>query len=194
MSKGKALAGSLIPILMVGLLVFYGCSKDNGIVGPAETGPDNPGGEINILQVADDGYTTCGGSFSSEEYIIAAEGGTVELQFSFYDIMTADHTIDIPAGALPADTTMSISAPIPWMAVVELGTDGIDFLHSVNVELNWSGRYLGSLSPKSDLGVFRWDPDMYTWEEVPAKVSFGAGWITAVFQRDHFSRYAVAER
>ena len=194
MSKGKALAGSLIPILMVGLLVFYGCSKDNGINEPALTGPDNPSDEIKILRVADEGYTTCGGMFESEEYIIAAEGGTVELEFSFYGILEAEHRVVVPAYALPADTIVSIAAPIPWMAVVELGTDGLEFSKSVSVFLEFTADYLGSSSQSSDYGVFRWNPETWGWEEIPAKVMVGEGWITAYFRLDHFSRYAVAER
>jgi hypothetical protein len=191
MSKGKALAGSLIPILMVGLLVFYGCSKDNGINTPAASGPED---EIEILRVADESYSACGGSYSAEEYIIAADGGSVELQFSFYGIMDADHVVDVPRDALPADTIVSIEAPIPWMAVVELGTDGLVFNKLVNVDLTWSGRQLGSLGTTSDLGVFCFDPDSYKWFEIPAKVTAGEGWVNALFSLEHFSRYAVAER
>jgi hypothetical protein len=191
MSKGKALAGSLIPILMVGLLVFYGCSKDNAIVEPVSSDPYD---ELNIVRVADDAHSVSGGSYSAEEYIIAADGGTVELQFSFYGVLDADHIVDVPAAALPADTIISITAPIPWMAVVDLGTDGLVFKRPVDVDLNFVGPFLGSQSLNADYGVFRWDPDAVRWEEIPSTVTYGDAWINAQFSVDHFSRYAVAER
>jgi hypothetical protein len=194
MSKGKALAGSLIPILMVGLLVFYGCSKDTSINSPVVTGTDDPLDMINIVQVEEGSHSASWGSFSAKEHIVAADGGTVNLTYTWYGYMDGDHTVDVPAGALPGDTTVSITVPYPWMMVVDMGTAGLNFSRSVDIDLHYESPYIGSLSPTSNYYIAYWNPATSKWEEIPGTVTYGNGWIDAEFSVDHFSRYAVAER
>ena len=104
------------------------------------------------------------------------------------------HVVDVPAGALSKDTIISIRAPIPWLMIVDLGTDGLVFNKRVEVELNYSGQFVGSTATKNYC-LIHWDEKSMKWEQVEdASISYGEGWLRAEFSADHFSRYAVSER
>lgn len=85
-----------------------------------------------LLQFA--GTPSLAGARHAEKRIIAAEGGFVELN---------GFRVDIPAGALPADTTVTIDLPTDELlaerVVAEFGPHGVQFNTPVTLTFPLSG-------------------------------------------------------
>ncbi len=114
----------------------------------------------------------------AEKYIRAADGGFVELN---------GFRVDIPAGALPRDTTVTIDLPTDLLlakrVVAEFGPHGVQF----NTPVTLGFPLTGVLLTGSPFQVVRWEDDHW--------VGLG-GWLSADGSRiygttPHFSAYGT---
>jgi hypothetical protein len=117
----------------------------------------------------------------AEKYIRAADGGFVELN---------GFRVDIPAGALPNDTTVTLDLPtdlaLAKRLVAEFGPHGVQF----NTPVTLSFPLAGVLMNGSPFQVVRWEDDHW--------VGLG-GWLSADGSRiygttPHFSTYGGREK
>jgi hypothetical protein len=181
MVKGrlKALIGAII------LLGFYsGCEM-------YPTSPEPPEGGIEIVRLAPpEGAVVLSGPLYAEAWIEAEEGGEVTLSAQ-YMTWQIEHTVSVPAGALPQDTTVSISLPHPFLVLVELEPSNVNFNIPVEVELRYDGFDCGFMMQWS-LGMFWWDEANQVWVPIDAEIEVGEDGLRVSFSVEHFSRYALA--
>lgn len=108
--------------------------------------------------------------------ILAAEGGWVEL---------AGYRVDIPAGALPADTTITIELPtsgsLASRLVAEFGPHGVQFNTPVTLTFPLTGVLLSGEAVE----VARWEDG--AWRGLGGAVSADGLHLTG--QTPHFSTY-----
>jgi hypothetical protein len=158
-------------------LVLAGCSER----AQAPLAPTAPtavlSGTIDVnglLQFV--GTPNLSGARHAEKYIHASEGGYVELN---------GFRVDIPAGALPCDTTVTIDLPndavLAKRVMAEFGPHGVQF----NTPVTLSFPLTGVLLNGGPFGVARWEGDHW--------VQLG-GWVSADGTRlygttPHFSYY-----
>ena len=121
--------------LVAAVLALAGCSDSSQpmLSTPAPAAESLAGVSVNgLLQFA--GTPNLLGARRAEKRIIAAQGGFVELN---------GFRVDIPAGALPADTTVSITLPADELLakrlVAEFGPHGVQFSTPVTVTFPLSG-------------------------------------------------------
>lgn len=158
-------------------LVLAGCS-DRAQAPLAPTAPAPAlSGSIDVsglLQFI--GTPDLSGTRHAQKYIRASEGGFVELN---------GFRVDIPAGALPNDTTVTIDLPsdlvLAKRVMAEFGPHGVQF----NTPVTLSFPLTGVLLNGGPFGVARWEGDHW--------VQLG-GWTSADGTRlygttPHFSYY-----
>lgn len=96
------------------------------------------------------GTPNLGGTRHAEKFIRAADGGFVELN---------GFRVDIPAGALPYDTNVTIDLPgdavLAKRVVAEFGPHGIQFNQPVTLSFPLAGVLLGG----GPVEVARWEGD-----------------------------------
>ncbi len=118
-----------------------------------------------------------GGVRHAEKRIIASEGGTVELN---------GFKVIIPAGALPADTTVTIDLPtdlpLGKRLVAEFGPHDIQFNTPVTLVFPLSGVVLNG----DPVEVARWENG--AWTSLGGTVTSGGAELHG--QTPHFSVYA----
>lgn len=123
-----------------------------------------------------------------EPAIVGPSGGTV---------VTADDNVELsfPAGALPAEESITISAvpaSIPgvedWSNAVELGPHGTTFDVPVTLSFAVDEAALPAGVPAEALGVYTWEEN--AWVEVPGS-SLSADGSTISVEIEHFSAYSV---
>ena len=122
------------------------------------------------------GTPDLGGTRHAEKYIHASQGGYVQLN---------GFRVDIPAGALPNDTTVTIDLPsdavLAKRVMAEFGPHGVQFNTPVTLSFPLTGVLLGG----GPFGVARWETDHW--------VALGS-WVSADGTRlygttPHFSYY-----
>lgn len=113
----------------------------------------------------------------AEKRIVAAQGGFVELN---------GFRVDIPAGALPADTVVTIDLPSTSLlgkrVMAEFGPHGIRFNHPVTLTFPLSGVVLNG----NPVEVARWENG--AWTSLGGTVTGGGTRLTG--QTPTFSYYA----
>lgn len=113
----------------------------------------------------------------AEKYIRAAEGGFVELN---------GFRVDIPAGALPADTLVTIDLPsdavLGKRVLAEFGPHGVQFSAPVTLSFPLSGVQL----PGSGIEVARWENN--AWKSLGGSVSASGDRLFG--ETPHFSTYS----
>ena len=112
----------------------------------------------------------------AEKRIVASQGGFVELN---------GFRVDIPAGALPQDTTVTIDLPTDALlakrVVAEFGPHGVQFNTPVTLSFSLLGVSLNS----SPIQVSRWETDH--WVGIGGSVNLLGTRLSAT--TPHFSAY-----
>lgn len=115
----------------------------------------------------------------AEKYIRASEGGSVEI---------GGFRVEIPAGALPADTLVTIDLPtdatLAERVLAEFGPHGIRFQQPVTISFPLEG----VLVPDGPIEVRRWENDGWTSLGGAASADGRSFWSTT----PHFSTYVLA--
>lgn len=113
----------------------------------------------------------------AEKYIRASEGGFVELH---------GFRVDIPAGALPADTLVTIDLPsddvLGKRVIAEFGPHGVQFNEAVTLSVPLEGVRVPS---GSGVEVARWEND--AWTSLGGTVSADGARLFST--TPHFSTY-----
>ncbi|HEX9938032.1 MAG TPA: hypothetical protein VGB15_12950 [Longimicrobium sp.] len=162
--------------LAVAAFVLAGCSEAS----QAPLAPTAPahalGGAIDVS-----GLLTFSGTPNltaprhAEKFIVASEGGFVELQ---------GFRVDIPAGALPYSTTVTIDLPgdavLAKRVVAEFGPHGIQFNQPVTLSFPLTGVLVGG-----PVEVARWENGQW----VGLGGWLGAGGTRLYGTTPHFSYY-----
>lgn len=140
--------------LVAAVFALAGCSDSSQpmLATPAPAAEALAGVSVNgLLQFA--GTPDLTGARHAEKRIIAAQGGFVELN---------GFRVDIPAGALPADTVVTIDLPgdelLAKRVVAEFGPHGVRFNTPVTLTFPLSG-VLWNGSP---IEVARWENGAWT--------------------------------
>ncbi|HEX8696787.1 MAG TPA: hypothetical protein VF746_30490 [Longimicrobium sp.] len=176
MKTRRLLAG-----LAAAVVTLAGCSSD--ITQAPLAAPEAPaavlGGSIDLT-----GVLTFAGAPSlaeprhAEKFIRAAEGGSVELQ---------GFRVDIPAGALPRDMTITIDLPADQVlakrVLAEFGPHGTQF----NTPVTLSFPLVNALLGGGPLAVARWEGD--AWTQLPSWLSTDGTRLYGT--TPHFSTYAA---
>ena len=142
---------TLLPLLAA-VLALAGCTDTaDAPLAPAPEARRVLGGtlELNgVLQFA--GTPDLTGARHAEKYIHASTGGYVELN---------GFRVDIPAGALPNDTTVTIDLPtdnvLAKRVIAEFGPHGVQFNTPVTLSFPLTGVILSG----SAIEVARWEGD-----------------------------------
>jgi len=117
------------------------------------------------------------GTRTASKYILAAEGGFVELN---------GFRVDIPAGALPADTTITIKLPTDAVlgkrVMAEFEPHGIQFSTPATLSFPLVGVVLSGQA----IGVGRWENG--AWNDIGGTVNSAGTVLSAT--TPHFSAYA----
>jgi hypothetical protein len=116
------------------------------------------------------------GTRQASKRILAAEGGFVELH---------GFRVDIPAGALPADTTVTITLPsdplLGKRLMAEFEPHGVQFSTPATLSFPLAGVVLGG----GPIGVARWENG--AWNDIGGAVSGDGKVLSAT--TPHFSAY-----
>jgi len=122
------------------------------------------------------GAPSLGGTRHAEKRISAAAGGFVELN---------GFQVDIPAGALPCDTTVTIDLPgdllLAKRVMAEFGPHGVQFNQPVTISFPLTGVLLSG----GAVEVARWEGDH--WEGLGGWTSAGGTRLNGT--TPHFSYY-----
>jgi hypothetical protein len=166
-----------------------GCSTDN-IMGPvsaatpadggSEAGshfsliPD-PSGRLSLdVQGAKPGKGT-------SVLVSADKGGVVSL---------GRFTVEIPPGALNADTKIEISVTDPTLVMCELEPHGIQFNKPVTLTINYGGTQAEQMESSSQtLGVHWYNETAGRWQMVGRYIDTDRNLLEA--ELEHFSGYAA---
>lgn len=160
------------------LLALAGCSE---VSQPTLATPAPPqsvlGGTINlngVLQFV--GLPNLLGTRHAEKYIVASQGGFVELD---------GFRVDIPAGALSQNTTITIDLPtdnvLGKRLIADFGPHGTQF----NTPVTLTFPLLGVLWSGSPIEVARWENG--AWTSLGGSVNLLGTKLTG--QTPHFSTY-----
>jgi DNA-binding beta-propeller fold protein YncE len=158
-------------------------------------------GELVVIASQDDGGG--GGGEDGERagrLVVKGSGGKVHHPRGI--------TLDIPAGALAADTEITITAGRKAEGYgykasgagrgkklagvtegVEFGPDGTVFAEPVTISIPYDPARVPAGVDESELAVCRFDPASGVWEELPSSVDSRLRIVSA--RTEHFSLYAV---
>jgi hypothetical protein len=170
-----------LPFVLASAVLLAGCSDTvQSPVAPAEVAPNALiASAIDLSDVVQ--FASVPNLLAprrAERFIRASEGGSVELN---------GFRIDIPAGALPHDATISIELPTdPFGAkhvMAEFGPHGIQFNAPVRITFPLSG-VVGSVA---GIGVARWENGGWT----PLGGTLSADGRSVWSTTPHFSTYAA---
>jgi hypothetical protein len=168
------------------LTFMLGCSADN-IMGPGSvsTPADGSDGGSYFSIVPDpqgkSNLNVQGASLvkGTATLVSAKKGGAVSL---------GRFTLEIPPGALDADTHIKISVPDPSMVVCELEPHGLQFNKQVTLTVNYGGTVAEQLeSSKSTLGVYWYNEATGRWQLVGKGLDPDRNLTQA--KLEHFSKY-----
>ena len=171
-----------LTVLAAMLVALAGCSE-NAAAPVAPTVPEHAprtvlGGLLSLVGVLQfSGLPDLTTNRHAEKFIVASQGGFVELN---------GFRVDIPAGALPNDTTVTIDLPtdnvLGKRVLAEFGPHGIQFSTPVTLTFPLTGvNWLGTI------GVARWENGGWTW--LGGTVSLDGLKLTG--QTPHFSTYSA---
>ena len=141
--------------LACALLALAGCSNDaQAPLAPTQTPSAVLGGVLQVNQLLQFvGLPDLSGVRHAEKLIVASEGGFVELN---------GFRVDIPAGALPYDATVTIDLPtdnvLGKRLMAEFGPHGIQF----NTPVTLTFPLAGVLWNGSPIEVARWENGAWT--------------------------------
>jgi hypothetical protein len=161
------------------LLALAGCSQD--LTQPEVPAPQSVlsvlGGTISLNGVLQfSGMPDLTGTRTTSKRIVASQGGFVELN---------GFRVDIPAGALPADTNVTITLPsdnvLGKRLVAEFGPHGVQF----NTPVTLTFPLTGILWSGADIEVARWENG--GWTSLGGSVDLLGTKLTG--QTPHFSTY-----
>lgn len=126
----------------------------------------------------------------SEE--ITTDGGTV--------VDGSGTSVDIPAGALPGTTTITIETPpldnippstIPMVTARDFGPDGVVFSQPVTITIHYTDASVAGFD-EANLEIYYYNEASESWEPLGGVVNTEANTITVTV--DHFSLFAVMEK
>lgn len=170
--------------LLAAVLAVAGCTeRPQGPLEPAALAPaaptaliDGPGIDVaGVLRLA--GPPAWAGPRHVSKLVRAAEGGTVELN---------GYRVEIPAGALPHDATITIDlprgGPLGQRLLAEFGPHGIHFNEPVTLTFPLRGVLLDG----GALEVARWENG--GWTSLGGSVSDDGASLSST--TPHFSTYA----
>jgi hypothetical protein len=160
------------------MLAFAGCSDQSQ---PTLSAPQSPsavlGSSIDLTGVLTFiGMPSLTGTRSASKRIIASQGGFVELN---------GFRVDIPAGALPADTTVTINLPtdnvLGKRLIADFAPEGVQF----NTPVTLTFPLVGVLLTGGPIEVARWENG--AWTSLGGSVNLLGTKLTG--QTPHFSTY-----
>jgi hypothetical protein len=158
------------------LLLLAGCTENSPLAPSLEAGRLLGAADVTTL-LHFSSLPNLAGARHAEKRISAADGGFVEL---------SGFRVDIPAGALPADTVVTIDLPTdPALAkrvMAEFGPHGIQFNTPVTLRFPLTGVSLNG----SPIEVARWENG--GWTSLGGSVNVLGTVLSG--QTPHFSAYA----
>jgi len=177
-------------------IVFKGPSsvKVHYLVGTAPSDLDEETGEP--VQDANEPGTT----YMAEELIDAEDGGKAELKDDSSNLI-AD--IDLPPGALDADTTIKMetvslaASPAGYHLVgnaVEFGPDGTTFDKSVTITLYFDAASLPDGFSEAGIDLYYFDEASSEWMALNGDVKLSGAKSTVAGKVDHFTKFAVMHK
>lgn len=159
------------------LLLALACKGSDD---PTDGGPDGVG--TDQTDTTDTGDTETSGEVVSVD-VSAADGG---------EVTSGDATLDIPPGALPEDTTITVAevetAGLPDLGsiasvVYDFGPDGLQFLSPATLEIA-----VPAAAPNGKAHVISWyDEAKSAWTDLPST----ARGLVVTAAVEHFTIYAV---
>jgi len=173
--RSVVVAASML-LLAAGLL-FSGCSQSP--LEPTLTAePTQP-------QVLSRGAAFTGGAQGTPiplytEAVISGDNGG---QLVLFDVV-----LDIPPGALPADTLYSIEIPDINVFFNNFGTNGLEFDEPVTVTMSYRGADLSGVD-ESTIRIGWWDEDNGVWVNMECQLDQANQ--TVIGELHHFSAYAL---
>lgn len=162
-------------LLFAALLLFTGCSK-------LSVEPNSEPTEPQVLGRAGAFANGPQGSpiaMYTEQMVSAREGG----QLVLFDVV-----LDIPAGALDADTLFSISIPDISAFYNEFGADGLVFNIPVTVTMSYRDADLSDVN-ESSIRIGWWDEHNEKWVTMDCQLDQVNKVVTGKLY--HFSAYAL---
>lgn len=170
---------TMATLSVMAAMLFIGCSTDSPVAPTVTAEPNQP-------RVLSRGASPASGSALgspvnsyTEVTIVASQGGRLEL----YDVV-----LEIPAGALDADTLYSISIPDLSVFYNEFGTDGLVFKKPVKVTMSYRDADLSGIN-ESTIRIGWWDEDNARW--IDMKCQLDRVNQVVVGELYHFSAYAL---
>jgi hypothetical protein len=101
---------------------------------------------------------------------------------------TLGNLVEIPAGAVSRETTITVDVVDPGFAAVDFGPS-MKFNRSVSVTLS----YAGTTVDPTKINIYWWDPNANAWVMISDHPAIDTHKQTVSFPTDHFSRYAWGE-
>jgi hypothetical protein len=170
-----ALAAALAVSLTAACADHAGPTLANAPAAPVALLSDGEIDVSGVLKFA--GLPDLSGPRQASKRIVAAEGGFVELN---------GFRVDIPAGALPADTTVTLTLPsdplLGKRVIAEFEPHGVQFSTPATLSFPLTGVLLNG----SPIGVARWENG--AWTEIGGVVSADGAVLSAT--TPHFSAYS----
>jgi len=165
----------LSTVFIMAVMLMAGCSES-----PVDSNVDQP--QTQLLSRSDafkSAVQMSSSEFYAEQVISAAEGGQLVL---------LDVTLDIPADALPNDTTFSINIPDIDVFYNEFGTNGLVFDEPVKVTMSYRGADLTNILEPT-IRIAWLNESTGEFEDVECEVDLVNQVITAELY--HFSAYGL---
>src|SRR3989454_1786731 len=142
------------------------------------------------------GVQTCALPISASGTISAANGGTVNLSYSYLGPLilpiTVKATLTIPPGAVAQNTTITMTMD-QSRVLVYFSPDGLVFSKPALLDVKVTGLTLSNLLFGQQAGCYWYDPNKQVWVQMPAQ-SIVSDLLHLTFvaqsaQVPHFSRY-----
>jgi len=127
----------------------------------------------------------------SEKFIKAEEGGEVKVSFDLFGI-SFEYKVTIPPGALPQDTTVSLSVPYWWRCDWIIEPSGIEFSIPVTISNDIEGIEFPE-ELEDELSYWWYDEELGTWLNIGGDIEIEDDSFHAEVELSHFSRYALGQ-
>lgn len=177
-----------ISLLAVALTFGLGCSTDNlmgpGSVGTPADGSYDGGSYFSIVPDPQGKLSLATQQAKPDEgvsvLVNAKDGGVVSF---------GRFTLEIPPGALDANTRIGISVPDPSLVMCELEPHGLQFNRPVTLTIDYGGTEAERLEASSlTLGVYWYNEATGRWELVGRSMDTDRNLTEA--ELEHFSKYS----
>jgi len=121
---------------------------------------------------------------------IGAEGGVVNAHYSIGDV-NVSYTVEVPAGALNGNETMTIDIPDVTEAKADLGPSPYTFNKPVTVTMSFEN--LPDVPDPDDIEVAWFDANAGEWVVVPSTVTVSGNDMTVTYSTSHFTIWIIID-